>query len=377
MIARQTLAIFHDAYRELNARKLFWITLVLSGLVVAVFAMIGIHESGLTIIAWNIDTPLMNTHVMSQETFYKSAFVGLGIGFWLAWLATILALVSTAGIFPDLITSGSIDLMLAKPLSRLRLFLTKYLAGLLFVTLQVTVFSAASFIVLGLRGGTWEPAVWLAVPVVVIFFSYLFSICVLLGMLTRSTIASLLLTLLIWFVIFGLNAAETTLLVGKLAAEKSMVNLPPRITEQEAALERLKAANKSTGETVLARMQLRIDRDRDRLESRQKTVRILGAIHPYVFALKTALPKTSETIDLLERWMIDLADLPAPDLPANANVRDGDDDEEFNPEEMSAVQMQAAQTLRSRSVWWVVGTSLLFEAVVLGIAAWLFCRRDF
>ena len=29
MIARQTAALFLDAYRELNAKKMFWITLVL------------------------------------------------------------------------------------------------------------------------------------------------------------------------------------------------------------------------------------------------------------------------------------------------------------------------------------------------------------
>ena len=31
------------------------------------------------------------------------------------------------------------------------------MAGLLFVTLQVTIFCHASFLVIGLRGGAWEP----------------------------------------------------------------------------------------------------------------------------------------------------------------------------------------------------------------------------
>jgi hypothetical protein len=34
-------------------------------------------------------------------------------------------------------------------------------------------------------------------------------------------------------------------------------------------------------------------------------------------------------------------------------------------------------TMRARSEWWIVGTSLAFEGVVLGLAAWIFCRRDF
>jgi hypothetical protein len=41
------------------------------------------------------------------------------------------------------------------------------------------------------------------------------------------------------------------------------------------------------------------------------------------------------------------------------------------------VQREMLEELRSRSVWWVVGTSLAFEAIVLLIAAWIFCRRDY
>jgi hypothetical protein len=35
------------------------------------------------------------------------------------------------------------------------------------------------------------------------------------------------------------------------------------------------------------------------------------------------------------------------------------------------------EELRSRSLWYVIGTSLLFELVLLSVAAWIFCRRDF
>ena len=30
-----------------------------------------------------------------------------------------------------------------------------------------------------------------------------------------------------------------------------------------------------------------------------------------------------------------------------------------------------------RSTLWIIGSSLLFEAAVLGVAAWIFCRRDY
>ena len=114
----------------------------------------------------------------------------------MSWLASILALISTASIVPDMVTGGSIDILLSKPIGRTRLFLTRYFTGLLFVTVQVAVFTIASIVVVGIRGGSWEPWFLLAIPLVVIFFSYLFCICALVGLLTRSTIVALLVTML-------------------------------------------------------------------------------------------------------------------------------------------------------------------------------------
>ena len=160
----QTLAIFYEAYRSLNAKKMFWAVLVLSGIVSGSFLFVGINEGGLKVLVWQIDVPFLNTHVMTPATFYKRMFVGLGIEYWLSWLAAILALISTAGIFPDLINSGSINLLVSKPIGRLRLFATQYVAGLLFVILQVLLFTAVCFLVIGLRGGVWEPRLFWPCP---------------------------------------------------------------------------------------------------------------------------------------------------------------------------------------------------------------------
>ncbi len=227
----QTWAIFLEAYRNLNSKKLFWLVLILSALVVMAFACLGINENGLKIAFWQIDNNVLNTKQMPPDQFYKAMFVQIGIGIWLSWLATILAIISTAGIFPDLLTSGSIDLFVSKPISRLRLFITEYAAGLLFVALQVTIFSAACFLVIGLRGGAWEPGLFLAVPIMVCFFSYLFSVSTLLGVLTRSTVAALLLTLLFWFFVWAIGTAENTLLMFKTmhAARRGFCRGPGRV----------------------------------------------------------------------------------------------------------------------------------------------------
>jgi hypothetical protein len=41
------------------------------------------------------------------------------------------------------------------------------------------------------------------------------------------------------------------------------------------------------------------------------------------------------------------------------------------------VQQQVEEEIGVRDLPWIAGTSLGFEAVILGMAAWVFCRRDF
>lgn len=418
MIARQTWAILLDSYRELNAKKLFWITMILSGFIVGAFAAVGITEDGMTIFTWTLDTGVFNSNNISTESFYKLMFVNLGIQFWLAWIAMILALVSTAGIFPDLVQSGSIDLMLSKPISRTRLFLTKYLCGLLFVVLQVGVFTAASFLVIGIRGGAWELGLFLAVPIVALVFSYLFGLMALLGVITRSTIASLLLTILVWFLIFLMNSADNILLSLKMKAELEVdrhvlvierteekldelrdrrVALETELAEEQAedtaptgededpAEENDRLANLdkriSVGEGFLERLE-------GNLESRESTAASLAPWHRAIFTTKTILPKTAETTELLRRWLVDIANLqeaaleedaPEVDEDLNAFFQNAPEENRLRSTEVTQQELQQAMIaeLDKRSVAWVIGTSLGFEAVMVGVAALLFRRRDF
>ncbi len=382
----QTLALLLDAYRELNSKRLFWIALAISGLIVAAFAALGVTPSGVTILFWEVDVPFMDAVDLTPERFYKLLFTNFGVGFWLAWLGSILALVSTAGMIPDFIASGAVELTLSKPISRVRLFLTKYLCGLLFVTLQVGVFSTASFLVIGIRGGVWEPGLFLAVPLVVIFFSYLFSVCALLGLLTRSTIASLLLTLLFWFFLFCLNAADVVVLQGR----------EMNALRQELTLARIERMERSTAEIIrrarvegghddpdapiaadeLDKANPRLADARAALERARRQAPRWDLASRIVVGVKTVFPKTSETVQLIDRWIVEAARLER--IPGNdvepSTFRFG---APMSQQEQRLLQARIEERLRGRNAWWVLGTSLIFEALVLALACVVFVRRDF
>jgi ABC-type transport system involved in cytochrome c biogenesis permease component len=322
---------------------------------------------------------MFNARLFEPAIFYKLMFANLGVKIWLTWIAAILALVSVASMFPDFISSGSIELSLSKPLGRARLFITKYLAGLLFVTLQVLVFTIAAYLVIGLRGKAWEEGLFWAVPLTVLCFSYIYAVCVLLGLLTRSTIASLLLTLILWFAIFGVHTTENTLLYFKvrrdLQAEKAAADVAD-IEAQRTAFEAKPKTDQSDAETTSTWTGAdRLEQAKLRQAEAERSKKSISRWHGIFFATMTALPKTSETIEVLERRLVSDADL------EDLRERDDRTPPPFPGEEIRVpekrVQERLQDTLRSRSVAWVIGTSLAFEAFVLLIAGWIFCRREF
>jgi hypothetical protein len=145
---------------------------------------------------------------------------------------------------------------------------------------------------------------------------------------------------------------------------------------------------------------------REELKSEQSTVSGADRWQRYFMNAKTFTPKTSETIKLTERWIMSAAELKSLEdisneqaakarerrrarraemraeakketpasasAPAAAPAPSPDDDE--SP---VAVDNQVEKILHGRSVWWVLGTSVVFESVILGIACVIFVRRDF
>jgi ABC-type transport system involved in multi-copper enzyme maturation permease subunit len=363
-------AILVDTYRELASKRLFWLSVGLSLLVVLSFAAVGIDERGLVLLTWTIDNPLLNTSVLSTGDFYKLTFYTLGVRVWLSWLACLLALVSSAGLFPELVSSGTVETLLARPIARWRLFLFKFAGGLLFTMLQVTAFCLASFLVIGIRGGAWEFGLFLAVPMVTLLYSYLFAACALIGTLTRSAIAALLLTVLFWGFLFTLNSSET--IVNSFRVAK---------LEEIAAIDRyVERRRQKNAEADVS------DLERERVQA-EESLGSLRTAHRILFVAKSGMPKPSETVALLERWMVDAANLrdvapeegdeePTAETIAGRRRGRGSSFGSVRARERDVIEAIEREE-RSRGVPWIVGTSLVFEAAVLVAGCVIFSRRDF
>ena len=389
----QLRALLLDAYRQLSAAKLFWVTFGISILVVVAYGSVGFNGQGISVLfgLWEIESEELREGSPWARGLYIGIFSSFLISIWLAWIATALALISTCSIFPEFVHSGSIELTIAKPIGRLKLFFAKYLVSLLFVILQVAVFCIGVFICVGLRIGEWNPMIFSAIPIVATFFSYLFCICVLVGILTRSGITALLITGVFWMMLWSIQTSEAVLHRFVIEQEVDIERANEGIEKSE--IELVKIQEVSTEDFRIQKLEKRIETYKEDIIDSQELLDKLTQWHTPTSWVLAISPKNSQTIGLLDRW---LSDPDGFDIGAimNGDMRafegeyayeggslEVEEIEEFDRTTRGARDRETMRRMRkeyeSHSLWYVVGTSLLFEGFILGIASIYFCRKDF
>jgi len=327
----QFVAVFVDALRLLKAKALFWITFGISMFAAVLFLCIGFNDEGITLFfgATTFENDIIHKGSPFAEMFYLGIFSVIIVNIWLSWVAIILALITCAPVFPHFMEEGSAGPVLCKPIARLKLFLFKYLSGLLFAFLQTGIFCVIVFLAIRLRVGTWNPSVFWAVPLIVLMFSYLWAVLVTVGVKTRSVMASLLAALFVWFGAWISKTAEEYAWMG---AEMGVMPAGP-------------------GFVPLS------DEEQERWKDRYAMLSL-----PY-----KVLPKTTDTVNLLQRY-ITVEGEEKFSLPQLIGIMAGHGTEEDE---------EADAAMKRHSPAFIIGSSLGFELVILAFGAWMFVRRDF
>jgi ABC-type transport system involved in multi-copper enzyme maturation permease subunit len=125
------------------------------------------------------------------------------------FVGVILAVIITAGFVPNMMRKGSIDLLLVKPISRPLLLIYKYLGGLAFVLFNAVVLVGSSWIVFGWTLGNWNLWYLASIGVLIFYFAVLYSVSVLVGVMTQSPMAATLVTIIFWGAMIGVNVLYT------------------------------------------------------------------------------------------------------------------------------------------------------------------------
>lgn len=323
------LTLLVDSLRLLRARVLFWITLGISALVALLYMSIGFTPEGISVLfgLFDFKIQMLGSEGGMAEILYLAIFSDFLVGFWLSIFAVILAMISCAPIFPDFMSEGSIGIPLSKPVSRLTLFFYKYIGSLMFVVLQVGIFCVIVFFAIRLRVGSWNPSVFWAVPIVTLMFSYIYSVVVLVSVKTRSVLAAILAGLVVWFISFGVQKTDDALYI---AAHPEAASAVPGMGGLLGSAEEMQKWQNISSMAMIP------------------------------------LPKTSGTTRLLDQVIHVSNSADGRNQSLIAAAAEGDE---------GSGHLKKAATRHSAA--YVIGSSLLFEAVMLGWAAAIFCRRDY
>ena len=128
---------------------------------------------------------------------------------WLLGVFGIFAAVLvTAYIIPQLFQSGSLHLLISKPIARWALFLAKYVGGCCFILIIASYLIGGFWLILGVRFGVWESKLLYAVPVYLFVFAVYYSVSALTGLVWRNAVACIIVTMIFFVTCFCVEWAK-------------------------------------------------------------------------------------------------------------------------------------------------------------------------
>ncbi len=108
-------------------------------------------------------------------------------------------LIITSSFVPDMLKKGHIDLLLSKPISRTKIVIGHFLAATLIVLVAFTFLLGIIWILVSAKTGFWNPSFLYSILWFTLIFSILYSAVMFIGILSRSTILTIIINMLLFF----------------------------------------------------------------------------------------------------------------------------------------------------------------------------------
>jgi len=202
---RVLLANIEDVMREAAAR---W-TLVAYFMLSTIFLIIFASAINLDIVDGALaGAKLFGKEVdMNGEVPIEKLVLGFETGFSgvLYVLCTFLAIFATAHLVPRLQEKGTIDLYLSRPVSRVKLLMSRYLAGMILAASNVIYLIGSIWLIVVWKTGVVNPRFFLAGAIIMFVIGTLLAFAFLVGVVTSSTAVSIMST----YAIFMFSAMLT------------------------------------------------------------------------------------------------------------------------------------------------------------------------
>jgi ABC-type transport system involved in multi-copper enzyme maturation permease subunit len=128
-----------------------------------------------------------------------------GFSVFLYFICTFLAIFATAHLVPRMQEKGTVDLYLSRPVGRVRLLFSRYLAGLILAFSNVIYLVGSIYLIVWWKTGVANPRFLLGGTIIFLMIAVLLAFAFLVGVITSSTAVSIMTTYGVFF--FGLMLA--------------------------------------------------------------------------------------------------------------------------------------------------------------------------
>ena len=135
--------------------------------------------------------------------------IQMGIVLLLNFFGLLAALFVTGNIIPRTLSGGWVDLLVAQPLARPTLLLSRTLGAIVVVALNLAYLVVGSWIILTWKAHFWNAGFLLAGLLILLSFTCFYAGMVLVGVITRSSPVSIMAGFGVWFVGIPLHFLHT------------------------------------------------------------------------------------------------------------------------------------------------------------------------
>lgn len=194
------LQITKFTIREALAKKIILVFAGLATLSLIILALLLFSTDAIDLVnSFNMKTRVEGQLVdvkVQLATAIKAVFTIplYGIGLFLSIFAV-------SGFIPSLLEKGNIDLFLSKPISRTDLIMGKFIGGSVVVFINILYMVLGVWVILGITLNVWTLDFFLVVPIITFTFMVLYTLIILVGIITRSSILAMMLSYLFFFVL--------------------------------------------------------------------------------------------------------------------------------------------------------------------------------
>lgn len=181
------LALVRGTVRELASKAVLYVLAGISTLILLVAVLaIGATSSdaGMTITFFGnpAGPPVPQETLSTMAGALEASFAG-GLFFGVV----VFGIFGTAGVIPDALEKGTVDIYLSKPVARWQLLAGKYLGSVAVIFINIVYFIAGLWLVVGLKTGVWNTYFLLSALLMTYAFACLYAIVAFLGVLSRNT----------------------------------------------------------------------------------------------------------------------------------------------------------------------------------------------